>query len=204
MTRATRLLGAAFAFALCTATSPAVAQSGAGQPAGVMPPPPAGDQSCDVHAGAVPLSGTVPPLAAGESPVSVLVLPENDLTLAYLRSVAIAFDPHRSDPRVIARDHDARAMSDAMLLAARQSELVGLMHTARPNGRAFTCVHLAAGKYLVLATISRSYATRGDVAKYVARSNRLEFFAAEATVAPRARAANLGRFYRLGETAGAS
>jgi hypothetical protein len=131
-------------------------------------------------------------------------MPETPLALAYVRSVAIAFEPKSTDPKIVERSHSPQAMSDALSVAVHQNDLVQQMHIARPNGGAYECASLGVGKYLVLITTARGYRTKGAVSKYIAQSSKFEFFVAEAIVQKNARVVVPGRFYRLGETASAS
>jgi hypothetical protein len=91
-----------------------------------------------------------------------------------------------------------------MELATHQSDLVSLMHVARPDKGRFACHGLGTGKFLVLVTSARPYRTAAAISNYVKQSNKLEFFAAEASVSGTPRSVAPGKFYALGESASAS
>jgi len=169
-----------------------------------MPPAMSANGVCNVGSGTTTLRGLLPNESRGDQPVSIAVMPETPLALAYVRSVAIAFQPKSTDPTIVERSHSPQAMSDALAVAVHQNDLMQQMHIARPNGGSYQCGSLGVGKYLVLVTTARGYVTKGAVSKYIAHSNKFEFFVAEAVVAKNARTVIPGRFYRLGETAGAS
>jgi hypothetical protein len=134
--------------------------------------------------------------------VGVAVMPETALTLAYLRGIAIAFS--KNDPKAVARNRSPQATADAIELAMHQSDLVSIMHAARPNKGRFSCRGLGSGKFLVLVTSARPYRTSAAISNYVKQSNKLEFFAAEVAVTGKPKTVTPGKFYPLGESASAS
>jgi hypothetical protein len=157
---------------------------------------------CDLGAGPTILMGSIPTDVRSDQSIGVAVMPETPLTLAYLRGIAIAFS--KNDPKAAARNRSPQATADAMELAMHQSDLVSVMHVARPNKGRFLCRGLGAGKFLVLVTSARPYRPSAAISNYIKQSNKLEFFAAEAAVLGKPKMVAPGKFYSLGESASAS